>query len=97
MQDIYLRLAQHLEDLVMGYPFNDALTDLLMEMFSPVEAEVALAIPNNLPPLEVVDRQSIVDRCNLPPARVTEVDELDTLLPGFVLKSVIAMPHVGKT
>jgi ferredoxin len=72
MQDIYLRLAQHLEDLVMGYPFNDALTDLLMEMFSPVEAEVALAIPNNLPPLEVVDRQSIVDRCNLPPARVTE-------------------------
>ncbi len=72
MQDIYLRLAQHLEDLVMGYPFNDALTDLLMEMFSPVEAEVALGIPNNLPPLEVVDRQSIVDRCNLPADTVTE-------------------------
>jgi Fe-S-cluster-containing hydrogenase component 2 len=72
MQDIYLRLAQHLEDLVMGYPFNDALTDLLKEMFSPVEAEVALAIPNNLPPLEVVDRQTIVDRCNLPESTVAD-------------------------
>ncbi len=47
MQDIYLRLAEHLEDLIMGYPFNEALTDLLKAMYSPVEAEVALAIPKN--------------------------------------------------
>jgi Pyruvate/2-oxoacid:ferredoxin oxidoreductase delta subunit len=75
MQDIYLRLAKHLEHLVMGYPFNDALTDLLKEMFSPVEAEVALAIPNSLAPLEVVDRQTIVDRCHLPPSVVEEALE----------------------
>jgi len=72
MQDIYLRLAKHLEDLIMGYPFNEALTDLLKEMYTPVEAEVALAIPNNLQPLEVVDRQRIVDRCDLPESSVNE-------------------------
>ena len=38
MQDIYLRLAKHLENLIMGYPFNEALTDLLMEMYNSVEA-----------------------------------------------------------
>ena len=75
MQDIYLRLAEHLQDLVMGYPFNDALTDLLKEMYSPVEAQVALAIPNSLQPLEVVDRQSIVDRCDLPESIVIEALE----------------------
>ena len=72
MHDIYLRLAEHLEKLVMGYPFNEALPDLLKAMFSPVEAEVALAIPNNLPPLEVADRQTIVDGCNLPESTITE-------------------------
>lgn len=75
MQDIYMRLAEHLQDLVMGYPFNDALTDLLKEMYSPVEAQVALAIPNSLQPLEVVDRQSIVDRCDLPESTVIEALE----------------------
>ncbi len=72
MPDIYLRLAKHLEDLIMGYPFNKALTDLLKEMYTPIEAQVALAIPNNLPPLEVVDRQMIVDRCDLPESSVLE-------------------------
>jgi hypothetical protein len=48
MKDIYRRLANHLKDLIMGYPYNEALIDLLKEMFSPMEAEVALAIPNNL-------------------------------------------------
>ena len=72
MQDIYLRLAKHLENLIMGYPFNEALTDLLKEMYNPVEAEVALAIPNNLQPLDVVNHQSIVDRCDLPESKVIE-------------------------
>jgi ferredoxin len=77
MPDIYMRLAKHLEDLIMGYPFNDALTDLLKEMYSPVEAEVALAIPNDLPPLEVVDRRIIMARCDLPETTVFEA--LDSL------------------
>jgi ferredoxin len=72
MSDIYLRLAKHLENLIMGYPFNEALTDLLKEMYNPVEAQVALAIPNDLQPLEVVDRHRIVERCDLPESTVIE-------------------------
>ncbi|MGD8291617.1 MAG: hypothetical protein PVF37_07920, partial [Desulfobacterales bacterium] len=72
MADIYLRLAKHLQDLVMGYPFNEALTDLLEETYSPVEAQVALAIPNDLAPLEVVDLETIAARCDLPRSTVSE-------------------------
>jgi ferredoxin len=72
MKDIYLRLAKHLQDLVMGYPFNEALTDLLEETYSPVEAQVALAIPNDLAPLEVVDLETIAARCDLPRSTVSE-------------------------
>jgi formate hydrogenlyase subunit 6/NADH:ubiquinone oxidoreductase subunit I len=75
MQDAYQRLAKHLEDLIMGYPFSDALTDLLKEMFTPVEAEVVLAIPNNLAPLEVVGPENIVPRTTLPQANVVEALE----------------------
>ena len=71
MNDIYMRLATHLQALIMGYPYNDALIDLLKEMFSPVEAEVALAIPNNLEPLEVVSPQQIAADCALPETSVT--------------------------
>jgi len=72
MPDIYTRLANHLEDLIMGYPYNPALIDLLKKMFNPVEAEVALAIPNNLEPLEVVSPHTIAARCDLPAPTVTE-------------------------
>jgi ferredoxin len=72
MKDIYLRLAKHLEDLIMGYPFNEALTDLLKERYNPIEAEVALAIPNNLAPLEVVGLEKIVARCEMPESDVVE-------------------------
>ena len=51
MNTIYYRLAGHLENLIMGYPFNEALIDLLREMFDPQEARIALAIPNDLPPV----------------------------------------------
>ena len=72
MRDVYLSLAKHLQDLIMGYPYNDALTDLLKETYSPVEAQVALAIPNNLAPLEVVDFEAIAARCDLPRSTVAE-------------------------
>ncbi len=65
MEDIYIRLARHLKDLIMGYPYNEALLDLLREMFDPIEAQVALAIPNHLAPLEAVDMETIVSRSDL--------------------------------
>lgn len=77
MEDIYIRLANHLKDLIMGYPLNDGLLDLLGKMFNPTEAQVALAIPNNLPPLEVVDLETIAARSDLPLSTVAE--SLDSL------------------
>ena len=77
MRDVYLSLAKHLQDLTMGYPYNDALTDLLKETYSPIEARVALAIPNNLAPLEVVDLETIAACCDLP--RSTVVEALQSL------------------
>jgi hypothetical protein len=70
MSDIYLRLAKHLEDLVMGYPYTEELIDLLKEMFSPEEAQVALAIPNKVAPLEVIGLDTIISRADLPESKV---------------------------
>lgn len=75
MDDIFLRLAKHLENMIMGYPFNEALLDLLKETFSPLEARVALALPNNLPPLEVVDLETIASRSDLPRSTVAKALE----------------------
>jgi formate hydrogenlyase subunit 6/NADH:ubiquinone oxidoreductase subunit I len=87
MQDVYHRLAKHLEGLIMGYPFTEALIDLLMEMFSPVEAEVALAIPNNLAPLEVVGLEAVASRSDLSKSTVAEA--LDSLADRNVLYTKI--------
>jgi Fe-S-cluster-containing hydrogenase component 2 len=75
MDDVYARLADHLKDLVMGYPFSEALLDLLQETYSPVEAQVALAIPNNLAPLEVVDMKTIARSTDLSESAVAEALE----------------------
>ncbi|MGD2098589.1 MAG: 4Fe-4S binding protein [Desulfobacterales bacterium] len=72
MDDLYTRLAKHLESLTMGYPYTDELLDLLQEMFNPVEAQVALAIPNDLEPLQVVGLDTIAARSNLPLPEVTQ-------------------------
>jgi len=72
MNDIYLKLTKHLENLIMGYPFNEALIDLLKEMFNPVEAQVALAIPNDLAPLEVMGATAICAQTDLPENTVLE-------------------------
>lgn len=77
MDDVYVRLANHLRDLIMGYPFTEALMDLLKETYSPIEAQVALAIPNDLAPLEVVSVKTITERSDLPESTVAEA--LDTL------------------
>ncbi|UCE52530.1 MAG: 4Fe-4S binding protein [Desulfobacterales bacterium] len=77
MQNVYMRLARHLEYLIMGYPYSEELIDLLKEMFSPAEAQVALAIPNNLAPLEVVGIDTILSRTDLPESSI--VDSLASL------------------
>lgn len=75
MQDPYMRLAAHLKHLTMGYPYTEELIDLLKEMFSPAEAQVAMAIPNDLAPLEVVSLENIATRTDLPYSAVAEALE----------------------
>ena len=72
MQDVYVRLAKHLESLIMGYPYTDELLDLLKEMFSPDEARVAAAIPNNLAPLEVVGVDAVASGTDLDKSTVAK-------------------------
>ena len=72
MRDLYIRLARHLENLIMGYPYTEELLDLLKEMFNPTEARVALAIPNELEPLRVTRVKDIVARAELPAPEVTQ-------------------------
>jgi hypothetical protein len=77
MQDVYIRLAKHMETLIMGYPYTEELLDLLKEMFSPDEALVATAIPNDLAPLEVVGIDAIAARTDLArPAVTTALESL---------------------
>jgi NAD-dependent dihydropyrimidine dehydrogenase PreA subunit len=52
--DIYRRLAKHLSSLGMGYPEKEDLLEILKENFTPLEAEVVLAIPTKVIPLEPV-------------------------------------------
>ena len=87
MDTVYLNLAKHLEDLIMGYPYSDALLELLAEMFTPQEAQIALAIPNDLPPLEVVSADRIISRCELPPQTVR--DALHSLAQRHLIYSRI--------
>jgi Pyruvate/2-oxoacid:ferredoxin oxidoreductase delta subunit len=59
MNDIYQKLAGHLAELSMGYPYSEALLDLLKTMFTPKEAEIALAMRTDLLPLQVETVSSI--------------------------------------
>ncbi len=64
--DVYEKLARHLSTLGMGYPLTETLIDILKENFSPVEAEVALALPTSVIPLQPVLVEEMIDRSDLP-------------------------------
>ena len=93
MQDLYNRLATHMEHLTMGYPYTEELIDLLKEMFSPTEAQVALAIPNDLAPLAVSGLENIAARTDLPMSAVAEA--LESMAARNILYS--APTHDGAT
>lgn len=63
--DVHDRLARHLSALGMGYPVRDELTEILKETFTEEEAEVALAIPNTVVPLQPVGLDEIANSCPL--------------------------------
>jgi len=74
-KDVYQRLADHLSNLGMGYPFREELVAILKENFDPQEAEVALAIPTRPVPLEPVDVDEIQKGIELPKEKLTEILE----------------------
>jgi NAD-dependent dihydropyrimidine dehydrogenase PreA subunit len=76
--DVYARLAEHLSRLCMGYPVREDLVAILKEIFSPVEAEVALAIPNRPIPLEPVSVDDIQEGTSFDRSSLLEIlEELD--------------------
>jgi Fe-S-cluster-containing hydrogenase component 2 len=74
-EHVYSRLAEHLSRLGMGYPVREALVDILREIFSPTEAEVALAIPNRPTPLEPIGIDEIARTADMKKEALAEVLE----------------------
>jgi len=72
MDKVYARLAKHLEGLLLGYPNSEPLLDLLAASFTPFEAQVALGVPNDLSPFQVVSAQTVAQRCGLDGQTVRE-------------------------
>jgi H+/Na+-translocating ferredoxin:NAD+ oxidoreductase subunit B len=72
---VYTKLAEHLSHLGMGYPFREDLIDILKEILSPLEAEVALAIPNRPVPLEPIGVDELQKGIGLERSALEEVLE----------------------
>jgi len=77
MEDVYSRLAKHLFTLEQAYPPREGLEEILKENFTPLEAEVALAFPNDLIPMQTVGINDIIGKVNL--SREELVDVLEGL------------------
>ena len=75
MDDVYHLLADHLRNLVMGYPFSEELIKLLAEAYTREEAGVMIGLPNDLDPLEVAEAKTVAARLGLPLAEVEPVLE----------------------
>ena len=74
---VFERLADHLSKLCMGYPPRADLIDILKENFSGKEAEVALALPTGVIPLQPVGVEEIREGVDL--SKEELVDILETL------------------
>ncbi len=87
-KDVYQRLAEHLNNLGMGYPVRDTLLEILRENLEPSEAEIALALPTGVIPLSPVSIAEIGSRIAIP------LDELETALDRLAEKGAL---FVGET
>lgn len=82
-KDIYGQLAEHLSLLGMGYPPNDDLEAILRANFNPREAEVALALPTRVIPLQPIGIDEIMEAARLPR------EELEDILEGLARKGLL--------
>jgi len=87
-KDIHKQLADHLSFLGMGYPPNEDLEEILRANFSPKEAEVALALPTRVIPLQPAGIDEIMGNVNL------SRPELEEILEGLLQRGLL---FSGKT
>lgn len=59
MDQVYFSLAEHLKDLVMGFPFSEELINLLREVYDREEAATIIGLPNDLDPLITVSSAAV--------------------------------------
>jgi len=74
-EDVYQRLTSHLSTLCMGYPPTDELGEILKANFTPAEAEVMLALPTRVAPLDMAGVDEIIAMIALPREELVDVLE----------------------
>ena len=89
-KDIYEMLAKHLNALGMGYPEKEELLEILRDNFTPLEAEVALAIPTRVIPLEPAPVSEIAPRVKLPRK------ELESVLSNLAHRGLLFSKRMKK-
>ena len=82
-EEVYTKLARHLASLGMGYPEKEELLEILRENFTPLEAEVALAIPTKVIPFDLVPVSEIV-----PPQNISKKD-LESILSNLAERGLL--------
>lgn len=82
-RNIYEELANHLNKLGMGYPVRDTLLEILRENLSQSEAEICMALPNDIIPFSPVGIDDIVTRVEM------SRDELESIIEGLVKKGAL--------
>ncbi len=81
--NIYRKLARHLASLGMGYPEKEELLEILRGNFTPLEAEVALAIPTRVIPFDPVPVNEIV-----PPQNIS-IKEFESILSNLAQRGLL--------
>jgi len=74
-KDIYREFAEHLSKLSMSFPVSDELIDILKAMITPLEAAVAMSLPNKTGPLRFVTIDEILQKDDLSREEVLEILE----------------------
>ncbi len=83
MDDVYCRLATHLNSLAMGYPPREELEEILETNFTPFEAKLLLCLPTRVRPMEVFPAGVVSAASGIAP------DEIEKALDRLAARSLI--------
>jgi hypothetical protein len=82
-RDAYRRLVDHLSSFVMGYPFSQDLEEVLRANFTPVEAEITLALPSRVIALQLTGIEDMIEAVRIPR------EELKDILEGLSQRGLL--------